>query len=270
MTTKLDHQKKLEYLYSKNQLIPRIKEEFLNYEKFSFEKHCIDNSIPPDFGIDLLVQMALHKRADLSTLVGILRHHFGNGQETVEYICAAAYAGLVDFDTRSNVFVVIFTIPDKLQAEIDRFQYPLPMVVKPQKITNNTQIGYLLNHSSIILKDNHHEDDVCLDHINRINRIKFCINLNTATMIKNRWRNMDKPKNGESSNDFKRRQRAFNKYDSTSQDVIALLIQEGNEFYLTHRYDKRGRIYCQGYHVNYQGNPWNKAVIELVNQEITT
>jgi DNA-directed RNA polymerase len=44
----------------------------------------------------------------------------------------------------------------------------------------------------------------------------------------------------------------------------------GNEFYLTHRYDKRGRCYAQGYHVNPQGNDWNKAVIELAEKEVVT
>jgi DNA-directed RNA polymerase len=50
--------------------------------------------------------------------------------------------------------------------------------------------------------------------------------------------------------------------------VIGILEGFSNEFYLTHRYDKRGRVYCQGYHVTYQGTPWNKAVLELADKEI--
>jgi DNA-directed RNA polymerase len=50
--------------------------------------------------------------------------------------------------------------------------------------------------------------------------------------------------------------------------VIGILEEYGNEFYLTHRYDKRGRVYCQGYHISYQGNAWNKSVIELADKEI--
>ena len=73
---------------------------------------------------------------------------------------------------------------------------------------------------------------------------------------------------GLSKEDFAKRKRAFEKYDRTAKDVIDLLVKEGNEFYLTHKYDKRGRIYCQGYHVTYQGAPWNKACIEFADQEI--
>ena len=44
----------------------------------------------------------------------------------------------------------------------------------------------------------------------------------------------------------------------------------GNHFYLTHRYDKRGRTYAQGYYINPQGNEWNKAVLEFADKEIVT
>ena len=42
----------------------------------------------------------------------------------------------------------------------------------------------------------------------------------------------------------------------------------GNKFYFTHKVDKRGRLYCQGYHINYQSASYKKAMIELANKEI--
>ncbi len=50
---------------------------------------------------------------------------------------------------------------------------------------------------------------------------------------------------------------------------MALVVQEGNEFYLTHRYDKRGRTYAQGHFINPQGTEYNKAVLEFSNEEVT-
>jgi DNA-directed RNA polymerase len=41
-----------------------------------------------------------------------------------------------------------------------------------------------------------------------------------------------------------------------------------DRFYLTNKYDKRGRTYSQGYHVNPQGADWNKGVIELADKEL--
>jgi hypothetical protein len=266
-TDRLAHQVELEKLFNKNQTVPRIRQEFQNCKDVDFASYMLEKEIPLPFGFDLLTQMALHKRTTLPILVGILRSHFDNSQLTADMILRAAEADLVDWNPNLRVFIVKFTLSDDVQAELDMFQYPLPMVVEPQPITCNTETGYLMTGGSVILRKNHHDDDVCLDHLNRVNQIKFSIDHDTAHMVRNQWRNLDKPKAGETKADFEKRKRAFEKYDFTAKDVIALLVQEGNEFYLTHKYDKRGRVYCQGYHVNYQGAAWNKAVIQLADKE---
>lgn len=265
---RLAHQIELEKLFSKNQLIPRIRQEFMECKDPDFHQHMIENEIPIRFGYDLLTQMALHKRTTLPILTGILRHHFNDSQLTVDMLQRAAEADLVDWSSTLGVFIVRFTLSQDVQDDLDRFQFPLPMVVRPRRLHCNNDTGYLMSGGSAILKKNHHEDDICLDHLNRANQVKFCINLETANMVQNQWRNLDKAKPGETKSDFDKRKAAFEKYDRTAWDVMEFLLQEGNEFYLTHKYDKRGRVYCQGYHVNYQGTPWNKAVIELADKEI--
>jgi len=262
------HQIALETLYNKNQTLKRVRAEFTECDTFDFAEFMSQHEIDEEFGFSLLTQMALHRRADLPTLVGVLRSHFNDGQKTVDMILKCAEVDLVDWDPTISKFITVFTISEDVQADLDRFQYPLPMVIEPKEVKNNKSSGYLTSSGSIILKNNHHEEDVCLDHINRMNKIKFTINTDTATMVANKWRNLDKPKAGESQQDYERRVRAFEKYDRTCKDVIDVLTEHGNEFYLTHKYDKRGRIYCQGYHISYQGAPWNKAVLELADKEI--
>lgn len=269
MSDLIEHQIRLEQLFSKNQLMDRMRAEFTQCETFDFSKYIEEQQIPIKFGIDILVQMALHKRCDLRTLVGTLRHHFNDGQKTADMIFKCAVADLLDWSPQLKVFIVKFTISADIQAELDKFQYPLPMVVEPLTVKKNTESGYYLNQSSIILKKNHHSDDVCLDHINRMNKVKFTINTNTVAMVKNQWKNLDKPKEGETKEDFMRRVKAFEKYDKTAKDVIEELCRHGNTFYMTHKYDKRGRVYAQGHHVNYQGTPWNKAVVEFADMEVT-
>lgn len=264
----LVHQCELERLFNKNQTIPRIRKEFQEAGQANFSEYIQAKGIPLTFGLDLLVQMALHKRASISILVGILHKHFNTPQETVDMLLKAAEADLIDWCAITEHFIVKFTISDDVQEELDRFQFPLPMVVPPAILKKNTDSGYILSNSSVILRNNHHEDDVCLDHVNRMNAIKFTINMDTAKMIKNRWKNLDKAKEGESRAEFQRRVKAFAKYNRTALEVMELITVHGNEFYLTHRYDKRGRVYCQGYHVNYQGTAWNKAVVELAEKEL--
>ena len=47
-------------------------------------------------------------------------------------------------------------------------------------------------------------------------------------------------------------------------------LQHGNKFWFTHKYDKRGRIYCCGYQLNTQGNSYAKAQLELANKQLIT
>ncbi len=269
---RLEHQESLERLYSKNQTISRIRAEFEDCHAFDFEGYIKSKGLDVDFGIDLLVQMALHKRCSLPTLAGILRKHFPDDVDASQLACndiaKAVEAQLLQWDPLLKLFIVNFTIDEATQRDLDRFQYPLPMVIPPMPVVNNRSTGYLTHQNSIILRKNHHENDVCLDHIDRVNAVRFSIDHDTAQMVKNSWRNLDRPKQGETKLDFQKRVKAFNKYDRTAKEVIDLLLAHGNEFYLTHKYDKRGRIYCQGYHVNYQGAPWNKAVIELADKEL--
>lgn len=262
------HQRELEKLFNKNQLITRIKSEFMECDSFDFSQYMEDKGIPQGFGYDLLVQMALHKRCDLQILVGLLDRHFHNVQETADMLWVCAEADLVDWSPDLKIFVACFSIAKEVQEELDRYQFPLPMVVRPRRVRENTETGMLLTEGSLILKKNHHNGDICLDHINRMNSIQLTINHNVANMIQNQWRNLDAIKPRESRNDFKRRKKAFEKYDRTAREVMDLVTKLSPVFYLTHKYCKRGRTHCQGYHVNYQGAPWNKAVVQFANEEI--
>lgn len=266
----MEFQIEIEKLFHKNQLFPRIRGEFVQCKEFDFEHHMIDHEINVEFGYDLLVQMVLHKRAELPILVGTLRKHFNDDcQRTADELVKCADADLVDWNPFTRQFIIMFPITADVQADLDRYQYPLPMVVPPKKLTKNRDSGYYTGKDSVILRNNHHEHDVCLDHLNAVNQTRFRTNQQVATTIKNRWKNLDKPKPDEEKGDYEKRVKQFEKYDRTAHDVMHHLGLAGEgEFYLTHKYDKRGRTYCQGYVVNYQGTAWNKAVIEFANQEI--
>ena len=258
----------MEKLFHKNQLHPRIKAEFTSAD-LPFRDVMVKHGLDPQFGFDLLVQMVLHKRAGLPVLVGILRKHFkGDNQACADALLLACQIDLVDWNPTTEQFIVKYDITQDVQDDLDRYQFPLPMIVEPRELKTNSDTGYFTSRNSVILKNNHHDKDVCLDHLNHMNRIKLTLNNEVASFIENSWRNLDKPKPGEDRKDFDKRKKAFEKYDRTARDVMAHLEIAGGEFYLTHKYDKRGRVYCQGYHCTYQGNTWNKAVIEFAQAEM--
>lgn len=269
-STRNDHQLELEKLFDKNQLMSRVKQAFRECRALNFKEVIEKTGLSEEFGIDLLAQIAVHKRADVRTLVGCLRHHFDDAQMTATALEKAVQGQLVTYNEVTKQFIVIYEISGALQAELDRFQYPLPMVVEPRKLETNLDSGYLTGRGSVILRDNHTDDDVCLDHLNRINETPYTLNLEVATTIHNKWKGLDKQAEDETYEDFKKRKKAFEKYDRVAKDVLGTLLKAGNRIFLTHKYDKRGRTYCMGFHVTYQGTDWNKAIIELAEKELVT
>lgn len=233
----------LETLYHKNQLIPRLLEEAA--------KAPIDiGDLKDSFCRNLLVQMVLHKKALPSTIIGLLRKHYDTAQEVSDALEKAIELRIVNYDYESGMLHMKYNITQEVQDELDKYQFPIPMLVEPKEVTKNNQTGYLkVPHGSLILKDNYHEDDICLDHINRMNKIELSINKNVTYLIQNKWKNLDKPKPDETIQDYQKRVRAFIKYTRASKEIIALLLEHsgnGKGIHLTHAYDKRGRVYCRG------------------------
>ncbi|AYA64305.1 hypothetical protein [Alteromonas sp. RKMC-009] len=144
---------------------------------------------------------------------------------------------------------------------INRTKYLPPMVVSPNEVMSNYDNALLTEKSSMILgKGTYHDGDICLDSLNTFNQVPLCLNQRLLTQLS------ETPKNPEKmSHDTKRQ---WNTFVKESYGIYRELIQLGNRFWLTHKYDKRGRTYSQGYHVNTQGNKFRKAIIEFADKEV--
>jgi hypothetical protein len=262
----------LERLTHKNHAMGRLRSEF---DQADLVEHIEAHDLPVPFCIDLMAQLVLRRKAKLTVLVGLLHKHFMHDdispndslQACADMIIKAGDANLVDYDSLSTTVYYVLDISKDVKDEMACFQYPLPMIVEPKELKNNRDTGYLTTKSSVILKNNHTEDDVCLDHINRMNRIPLRINYKTSWMIDNSWADLDHQKEDETVQDYADRVMAFRRYTATAYEVMETLAVTGDRFWLTHKYDKRGRTYCQGHHVSYQGADWNKACIELADKE---
>ena len=234
------------------------------------------SGLDEEFALDLLGQMILHKRTTVPTLVGLLKRHFSfcdnPYQACSNALRHAVILDLVDWDQERDQFVVRFDISQQTQDLIRQYQYLPPMIVPPLEIQDdgkNRGSGYLtIRTDSLLLQDNHHSGDLCVDSLNRFNQIPLSINENIVKGIRNEWRHLDKPKEGESFEDFQKRLKAFERYERDSFFTIALMIEMGNRFWLIHKVDKRGRTYAQGYHITPQGDCWNKACLELADKEL--
>ena len=165
-------------------------------------------------------------------------------------------------ESRQASLMIVSRIPlsQKLLEFIDNTTFQLPMVCPPEYVDHNRKSGYLTYNDSLILgTGNHHEGDLCLDVINLQNSIPLKLNVDFL-------REQEMLPNFEIVTPEQREQWEAFKY--ASHRVWLLMINQGNRFYLTNKVDKRGRLYSVGYHINTQGNQFQKAMVELADEEI--
>jgi hypothetical protein len=152
------------------------------------------------------------------------------------------------------------SIPPELLTFIQNTAFLPPMLCTPKEVTNNYSSGYLTHDDSLVLgKGNNHDGDLCLDVINKMNNV--CLKLDTqflSTLTETPTFMLDDQEKIDQ----------WNKFIKQSYSFYLMLATHDNEFYLTHKVDKRGRIYAQGYHLNTQGTAFKKAMIELANEEL--
>jgi len=123
---------------------------------------------------------------------------------------------------------------------------------KPEPVLTNKRM--LLGHTF-----NQHNDEICLDHTNRMNSIQMSLNERIIAAH-------EEIPNTEP--DTKMTQDQWYKFMEDSHEKYAEFIANGNKGYLEHKYDTRGRSYATGYHITTQGSKYKKAILELTNKEL--
>ena len=257
----------LEEVFNKNQLKSKLYEV---YKKLGFEEYIESKGVDLKFGMSLLSQMYLRKRASVPTVVGLLAHLYDmDVQRTADELWLAVKAKLVQYvPGNDRELIILHELPDSVASDIRLFQYPLPLVAEPNKVVNNAENSYYSTKKKVLLGTAYHFEDINLDHLNKMNHVKLSLNMDVVKNTCNEWPSLKKRKDGESLFKFHLRQRQMDNYRKYSLVVCDLINEAGNEFYLDHGYDFRGRTYANGYHINYQGHEYNKGVIEFANKEL--
>ena len=262
----IETQMGLEELFNKQQLLPVLIEEFADIAN-SYEVES-----EREFLLDALVQIYLHKQADAPTMVGILSPKFGEPQVVADRLLQIVEKDYIDFNMslgEKGMFITKYDIPDEVKNMLERYKYPLQMVTKPKKIKNNFTTGYHTINGSIVLNGSNWFDkvDLCKDHLNKTNQVALSLN---QAVIDSPEGKFTKPvrKQGEDFKDFQQRYKQADTFYNVSMQVMEVVGNLSNEFYMTHKYDRRGRCYSSGYHINTQGDSYRKAVIEFAEKEL--
>lgn len=146
---------------------------------------------------------------------------------------------------------------------IENSMFLPPMICKPKPWHNNdnTGGGYLHSKGSCILGAlNHHNHHQNLNHLNILQSIPWELNKHIV--------DMDEVPNKVL--ETAEQQDQFENFKQEAVKVRNMLINTGNRFYFQWKYDKRGRSYSTGYHVNLQSTEYQKASLQFKHKEVLT
>lgn len=85
---------------------------------------------------------------------------------------------------------------------------------------------------------------------------------NIALRVTDRFSNFERIPNKEKAKDYESFKLETKLFKETQQDY------NNKAVYFYHQFDRRGRIYCKGYTLNYQGDKYSKNAFDLDNKEI--
>jgi len=207
----------------------------------------IDGNLSPA-QMEILIHLSIHIQMCPSHLIGITRHLFNEYQSASDCLFNLIEDDYIDYVIETKKLISKIILPSDLRDEISKQHYPLPMTSLPKPVKKNKGGAYhsIKLHLLLGSKLNRHTYPLAYDTINKLNA--------TPLRIRKDYINPD----------------LINPSDKKHHKQLAELselLPSNSPVYLTHAYDKRGRIYCRGYHFNYQGDSYHKSLIEIAVPE---
>jgi len=239
-----------------------------------------------DIAVEIFTTITLHcsKGLPLISVGGMvnLSHDLtklDNIQLVCDLIALLVPVGLYGLDKSIGGTYIIQSLvkpSDELQRQIYVGCYLPPMVERPQLLTSNSESGYkTINKDTVILggRDNDHSGNISLDVINTMNANEYVLDTFITDMTKP-FNKKEIAVNELARMSHKDRESYHNSmltYDRYLEQFNHLKnIIKDRTVYLTHKPDKRGRLYAQGYHFNTQGTGYEKASFNLKKKELIT
>ena len=189
---------------------------------------------------------------------------------------------IVKYPSGTRTIQSLLSLNKGLQNRLDLYCYLPPMVEKPDVLEHNKSSGYkTINSDSLILgyKENHHDKWISLDVLNTLNRQQYELDMD---FISRYHKPFDELNPDELLEKATEKEMSLDEYTEIYQQQLANHHQWLEQFevlnkhlankpiYFTHKVDKRGRIYSQGYHYNTQSDSYGKACISLRKKELIT
>ena len=206
--------------------------------------------------------------------------------ELMAVLCNTDAFDIVKTDKMASLMVQSqIPLSNELLMFIENSSYLPPMVCVPLELTNNYTNGHLSHNDSLILgTGNHHDGDLCLDVLNTLNKVQLQLDTKFLSTVEEdptkeftvEWAHKKADEKGKTISDATAKIRVaaaienWHRFKTQGYNFYSLMVNQGNVLHLTHKVDKRGRIYAQGYNISTQGNAFKKAMVELAHEELVT
>lgn len=139
-----------------------------------------------------------------------------------------------------------------------------PMLITPNAWSTKSNGGYELTKSYAILGDrfNKHDKEINLSVLNTLQEVKYVLDP-AITCEDDSYDLSSIPKQAIE-------QTKANYELALKQNRMIYDMYQDKEFSFVWQYDKRGRVYSKGYHINIQGNEYRKAMLKFAKSEKLT
>ena len=217
-----------------------------------------------DLVISVFTTTLLHKSLTYQAICGMLNHKIklpdviDRVKTIAEILAVISKTGLINIKRNGSGENTTVTSGYELGVNIPVEDKHELSAYRPQRVIRNKDgiQGSMILGGSM----NHHNDEICLDHINRVNAIP--LSLNTKFL-------MEFEETPTFDLDTQDKIDQWKKFKQDSMHKYLTVIKEyGNRLFENHKFDTRGRCYVVGYHVSTQGVSYKKAMVELFNKEL--
>jgi len=168
---------------------------------------------------------------------------------------------LVSHDYPDNPFGTLAVRPrikpsEEVLVKIDQYMYVPPSVELPQWLNNWCGGLQTVKDSVVLGKQNTHSEYQALDALNILQRIEWELDDYMLLCPEEPNKPLDTPEKFKQFTVFKKASRAV--YD----------LYKDKRFYFIWKFDKRGRMYSNGYHINLQSTDYKKSILNFAHKEI--
>lgn len=211
--------------------------------------------------VSVFTAALIHKELTYQAICGMLYHKvdlpvvLDRVKTMAEIIAVVSKSGLIHINRQGAGKPIMITPGFNIGVELPAPDKHQLTIGEPSEVKNNWFDGSMLLGNPM----NHHNKELCLDHINRMNAIEISLN---ETFIQ------EYPETTTNSINTQQKADQWNQFVDDSYDKYTDFIAAGNRGYMNHKYCTRGRSYALGYYITTQGAAYKKAMVDLANKEI--